>query len=125
MHYFPRTIIAAVLLLAFSSLSLADSVKLKSGEVLEGDVVSETDTEVVIDVQVTESIKDRKTILREEIESVSVTQPDEVAFEKIKGLKLGENSESADYYKRIISAKLDSFLRDYPVLLSAFAKIAS
>ncbi len=73
----------------------------------------ETESEVVVEVQVSPSITDRKTFPRAEVKEVRKTPPDQLAWEKIKGIELPKNSlEAADYTK--LAAPLEEFLSTYP-----------
>ena len=107
----PRIFLA--LLLAGTSAALADSVTLKTGEVLEGQVLKETPAEVVIDVKVGGGITDQRTLAKTEVSAVSKTTPDALAFEKIKTYKVGPNSLAPAKYKAILAA-LQDFQKRFP-----------
>ena len=64
---------SAVILLAALPLTtrvLADAVVLKGGERIEGKILSETDTEITIQYNVTASIKDDRTVKKTDVEKV-------------------------------------------------------
>jgi hypothetical protein len=99
--------------LGFAAGAVADTVVLKTGEKFEGRILSETDAQVTVEVQVTASIKDERIIKKAEIERIDKVQPDEGAWANVKGLALGKESfESADYQRAM--AMLQSFLSQFP-----------
>ncbi len=87
---------------------------LKNGEKVEGTIVMEDENQVVIDVNVTASISERKTYPTEEIEEVQRLAPDAVDFESISKLQLSENSSTLETYDRVMNEILDPFVRKYP-----------
>ena len=108
-------LVCTVAMLAASSLpALADSVTLKSGEVLEGQIVRESDTEVVIDAKVGSGITDQRVLNKSEVSSVQKTSPDEIAFQKVKDLNVGANSLLPANYRSAIAA-LGAFVKQFPI----------
>ena len=99
----------------------ADTVILKSGEKVEGKILSETDAEVTISVQVTATIKDDRVIKRDEIAKVEKVQPDEEAWALIANLAPGNESLERDEYDRV-KAALNYFTGTFPK--SAHAPLA-
>ena len=91
----------------------ADTVTLKSGDKVEGKILSETDAEVTLRVQVTATIKDERVIKREDIASIEKVQPDEEAWAPIANLAPGNESFSSDEYGRAIAA-FESFVKSFP-----------
>ncbi|MEM8953594.1 MAG: PTPDL family protein [Verrucomicrobiota bacterium] len=71
--------------LATLTLASADTVILKSGETVEGTIKTETDAYIIVEVQVTDTIKDQKTIQRTDIERIEKLEPDDIAWTKIEG----------------------------------------
>lgn len=105
-----------------SPFAQADTIILKDGTQLDGKVLSETDTQLVVEVQVSASISDRRTLAKSDVLEVRVTPPDQSAWEKIKGTRLPENNlDVAEYI--ILAAPIEEFLAAFPD--SAFAAEAS
>lgn len=99
----------------------ADTVILKSGEKVEGKVLSETDTELTVSVQITPTIKDERVIKKTDVEKIDKVMPDEIAWAPLAGLTPGDDSlEKADY-DQVITA-LGYFLSSFPA--SPHAKAA-
>lgn len=92
----------------------ADDIKLKSGETLTGRIVYEGDDIVRIEVSVSASIKETKTIARGDIESIVKAAPDDVAFDKLQSLVPTGSMVSVDDYRRMLETGPDAFLRDFP-----------
>ena len=103
----------AGVLLATTALCLADTVTLKSGEVLNGKILSETNREIVMDVTVAAGITDQKTIDKTDVRAAEKTPLDEIAFQEIKGCQIDNHSLPASSYVAIIKS-LESFLKKYP-----------
>ena len=99
----------------------ADTVILKSGEKVEGKVLSETDAEVTLSVQITPTIKDERVIKKADVEKIDKVMPDEVAWAPLAGLTPGQDSLEKDDYERVVTA-LGYFLTSYPA--SPHAKVA-
>lgn len=118
-----KRIFAATLPLIFSICASlhADTVTLKSGDKVEGKILSETDAEVTISVQVTATIKDERVIKRDAIAKVDKVQPDEEAWALIANLAPGTESLERDEYDRA-KAALGYFTTTFPK--SAHAQLA-
>lgn len=99
------------LLLAASS--SADTIVLKNGERLDARITKETEDSYVLDVRVTKSIRDEKTISKAEVAEIIPEKLDETAFETIKGFVPAPDFLSADEYSRRI-ALIGKFLKEYP-----------
>ena len=110
----PRLSLSALAaLLGLAVTGFADTVTLKSGEKLEGRVTNETETEVSIEVAVTASIKDQRVIKKSDVAKIEKVQPDLEAWEDLKKLDLGpESQESADYQRSI--NLLNGFVTQFP-----------
>jgi hypothetical protein len=93
-----KLLISLILTAMATAFAAADTIILKSGEKVEGDIQTETDDYVIIEIQVSATIKDRKTIQRTDIEKIEKLTADGIAFEKIKELipspPLHTNSEN-------------------------------
>ena len=92
---------------------MADTITLKTGEKLDGKVVSETDQDVTVEVKVSASITDERKIPKGEIEKIEKEQPDEIAWQALKNLKPGPNSMPAAQYDAVLRP-LQAFVNEYP-----------
>ena len=92
----------------------ADTVKLKSGEVFEGKITFETSDVVKIQVPISASINETKTILRSDIAEIVKAAPDDVAMEELKGLIPTPSLMKASDYQTLIESKVQSFLNSFP-----------
>ena len=110
----PRLSLSALAaLLGLAVTGFADTVTLKSGEKLEGRVTNETETEVSIEVAVTASIKDQRVIKKSDVAKIEKVQPDLEAWEDLKKVDVGpESQESADYQRAI--NLLNGFVTQFP-----------
>src|SRR5262245_50582763 len=85
------------------STSWGDTVVLKGGEKLEGKITEETATEVKMNVQVSASIVDERTIPRADIEKLEKTAADESAWAVLKAYQPGASSLPKEQYDRFIA----------------------
>jgi hypothetical protein len=94
--------------------SWADSVTLKTGEQITGTIKSQTDTEVVIDVPVSASITDERTIEKTDIAKIDQAQPDQIAYQQLIQVQPNpQSSYSSDAYDQILGS-LNAFIANYP-----------
>jgi len=104
------------LLIAFTlvigATSRGDTVVLKSGERIEGKILSETDAEVKIETRAG-GIVDERTVPKADIAKVEKVTPDEVAWQPLKTLQPGANSLPATQYDRVLTL-LRSFASQFP-----------
>lgn len=99
--------------LALSLTALGDTFILKSGEKVEGKVLSETDKEITLQIAVTATIKDERVIKKADLDKVEKVALDEQAWPALKTLALGEASlELADYTQAITT--LTAFIKQFP-----------
>ena len=103
----------AVSLLTLAASAFADIVTLKSGEKVEGKITAETDAEITIAAKVSASITDERVIKKSEVASVSKDEPDLIAWQPLKALKLGKNSLPAASYDAAINP-LKGFAAEFP-----------
>ena len=106
------------LFLSLFSLSLvspafADTFVLKDGTRLEAKVLSETADAYLLEVQVTKSIKDEKSVPKADVKEIVREKLDETAYEKLKGLVPTPDLLTTDEYDRRILA-LNKFIKDHP-----------
>ena len=104
--------LAAISLLTLAASAFADIVTLKSGEKVEGKITTETDTEITITVK-TGGIIDEQTIKKTDIASMSKDEPDAIAWQPLKALKLGKNSLPVASYDAAINP-LKAFATEFP-----------
>ena len=91
----------------------ADTFLLNDGKSIEGKVIYEDATCYLLEVQVSEGIKDERKILKSDIKSISKLTPDIEEFAKLKDLAPAPDLlAAADYEARI--KKLDDFIKKYP-----------
>src|SRR4051794_25952099 len=83
---------------------VADTIILKSGEKIDGRVVSETDTEVTVEYKASASITDSRTVAKSDIQKIEKQAPDELAYQALKDIRPGPNSLPAATYDRTIQA---------------------
>jgi hypothetical protein len=108
--FFPTLSLFSLLLLVQAS---ADTVLLNNGKSLEGTVIYEDDTYCLIEIQVSEGIKDEKKLLKTEIKSITKQTPDIGDFEELKKLAPAPDLLGvAEYELRI--KKFESFIKKYP-----------
>ncbi len=106
--------VAALFGLSFSTCSLlADAVVLKGGERIEGKILSETDTEVTIQFQISASIKDERTVKKSEVEKIEKATPDAEAWAVLKDFKLSDDSLEPALYLHYINS-LKGFIAQFP-----------
>ena len=91
----------------------ADTVILKSGDKVEGKILSETATEVTVSVQVTATIKDERVIKRDEIAGIEKVLPDEEAWTALAAFTPGTESLTSDEYDRAETAR-EGFVKAFP-----------
>lgn len=102
-----------VCLLTVPSL-LADSVTLKNGQEIKGDVISDGPDGVLIDYYVTATIKDQRLVPKDEIAGVSVIPPDEKAFVDLGRLDSPPNALDTSFHDALIEKKIPEYLAKYP-----------
>jgi hypothetical protein len=107
-----RHLTTACLFLALSATVDADTFQLKDGTSLEGRVIREDSTSYFLEVQVTKSIKDERTIAKADVRSIEREQPDLKAFEAIQPLLPTPDLLTADEYSQRIRA-VEKFLADH------------
>ena len=105
--------LATLTFLATASLLSADTFTMKDGTTIEGAITSEDAEKYTLEVQVTKSIKDERTILKADVVKVEREQPDLVAFAEIKLLFPVPDLSGDDEYGRI-AQRIQKFLQDHP-----------
>lgn len=94
----------------------ADVIILHSGEKYEGKVLSETDTTVVIEYNLTPKIKDKRELKKSDIKSMTRLTPAEMEIAELQLRTLVPTPDlmSAADYERIIQDKLRTFAAKHP-----------
>lgn len=107
----PPLLAASCLLLSHAA--PADTIVLKNGEKLNGQILREVDGNYVVEVRVSASIKDEKIIPRADVARIEKEKEDEKAFRGIAELVPAPDLLSLENYVARIE-KLEAFLKDYP-----------
>ena len=108
---FPVSLLA---LLATAILSNAgDVIKLKTGVKLEGKILSESATEVKIEVMLG-SIKDVQGVPRKDIAEIIKATPDQIEAAALGLLVPSQDGMSDNAYQSTLTEKLEPFLKKYP-----------
>ena len=103
----------AVLATMVCATALADTITLTTGEKVEGKIVGETDTELTVSVKISAAVTDEQIIPKSKVAKIEKEQPDELAWQALKNLKLGANSLPAAQYDAVIRP-LQGFVNEYP-----------
>lgn len=105
------TLIASFLCLGYTA--SADTIVLTDGEKLEGRVVREDGDNYVVEVFVSDTIKDEKIIPKSDVSFIDKEGPDETAFGKIGEFLPTPELLGAENYKAKIE-KVEKFLEEFP-----------
>lgn len=92
----------------------ADSITLKDGRELKGDVIEDGPDGVLIDYFVTATIKDQKLVPKDDIAKLSVIPADEKAFAGMGSLTSPATVLDTSFYDALIEKKIPEFLAKYP-----------
>lgn len=99
--------------LFFLAQALADTVLLNNGESYEGKIIFEDDTNCLLEVQVSEGIKDEKKFLKKDIKTITRQTPDIEEFVKLKELvPVPDLQGVAEYEARV--KKANDFIKGFP-----------
>ena len=90
--------------------SLADTLALKDGREIKGDILSETPDAILIEYYVTPTIKDQKSFSRDEILNVLAVPADEKAYVAIGSLATPDTVLDTSFYDLLIDKKIPEFL---------------
>lgn len=109
---------ASVLAVAWFAASplIADTITLKSGEKLEGKIVSETADSITLEYKLTAKIKDTKTIAKSNVLEIKKLSPSEteIAEKGLRNLIPSADLLTAPEYEAIIQDHLRAFIAKYP-----------
>jgi hypothetical protein len=92
----------------------ADTLMLKDGTQIEGDIIDNQPDAVVIEYSVTPTIKDQKTIPRDRIIKVVTAPEDEKAYAALGSLATPDTVLDTSFYDNLIDKKIAAFIRQYP-----------
>ena len=101
-------------LLVLSASGIADTVVLKDGSQIKGDIIDNEPDSVVIEYFVTATIKDQKTIPRESIAKVLTSSDDEKAYQALGSFTTPPNIPDTSFYDSLIDKKIPGFIKQYP-----------
>jgi len=104
----------SVLLLCPVLSVMADSITLKDGKVLKGDVINDGPDGILIEYFVTPTIKDQKLVSKDEIAMISVTPADEKAFQDLGSLTTPQTVLDTSFHDQMIETKIPAFIKQYP-----------
>ncbi|MGL4400688.1 MAG: PTPDL family protein [Luteolibacter sp.] len=107
----PATVLLC--LLGASLPTLAETFKLKDGSTVEGTILRETADSYVLEVQVTKSIRDERTISKADVASLVRAEPDAKDYEAISTLVPTPDMLDADQYAVKIAA-VERFIQKHP-----------
>ena len=90
----PRHLLPGALIL-LSALAQAETFVLKDGSKIEGRIIEETPTQYLLEIRVSASIKDRRTIAKADVTSVIKPDPAEEAYQALrKQLPMPDNASA-------------------------------
>jgi len=93
----------------------ADTVTLKSGEVVEGEIVADTNDVVQISVpNAKRTIFSIRSVKRGDIQDIQRASAEQTAYQELQLRQLGRASFTVAYYDQTISDVFQKFLADYP-----------
>lgn len=104
----------SLLFVLIPRLLVADSITLKNGQEIKGDVISDGPDGVLIDYFVTATIKDQKLIPRDDIARISVISPDDKAFAELGSLAAPPSVLDTSFHDALIEKKIPEYLAKYP-----------
>ncbi len=107
-----KSLLAAVSLSSLALPCAADTFKMKDGSSLEATVLSETPESYVLEVQVTKSIKDERTVAKADVADREVEKLDLKAFAAVEKLLPTQDLLTTDEYAQLI-ATAEKFLKDF------------
>jgi len=108
LNYFPLSLAGLI------GACLADTVVLKNGRSFTGEVISSDPEKVVIEYFVTPTIKDEKTISREDIARLSIIPEEEKSFLALGTRISPPTVQDTTFYDTLIERKIPAFIQKYP-----------
>lgn len=92
----------------------ADTVKLKDGKSIEGRITFEGTDFIKVEVPVSASIKETRTIVRSDIAEIIKQAPDDVALDALRKQLPAPSMMTADAYRAMIERGPKAFLTQFP-----------
>lgn len=105
--------LSILLIAGLMPLACADTLQLKDGTKLEGKILKEDPQSYLVEVMVTKSIKEEKTIAKTDVVKIDRVKPEEIAFAALSKLAPAPDLLGAGEYQVRIS-KLEKFLKEFP-----------
>ena len=109
-----RRFLLLVLPLAALSSVTADTLKLKNGEEITGEIISKDGDAVLIEYRVTATIKDQKSVPKADIEKIVTISEDEKSFTDLGTMAPLPTLLDATAYDSLLERKIPQFLKAYP-----------
>lgn len=103
-----------LLLFSFLQSGLADTLILKDGSEIKGEIMDNQPDAIVIEYLVTPTIKDQKTVPRDSIARIVTASDDEKDFVALGSLTTPSNVLDTSFYDSLIDRKIPEFIRQYP-----------
>ncbi len=108
-----KTPFAAVMWLSCLQLAPADTIVLKNGDKFDGKVLREVDGNYILEVKVSDTIRDEKIVAKSDVKYIDKETEDDKAFKKIEDFTpTPELLPKVAYEKRI--EKVEAFISTYP-----------
>lgn len=105
-------------LLLFAGLVNADSIKLKNGDILKGEILAETADSITLEFEVSKGIRDEKQIPRDDIQSITKDDPADKAWLVLtRSIPTADLLGPADYDTLI--DRTNNFLRSHGTSMKA------
>lgn len=98
----------------FGSLIFADTVFLKDGTQLKGEIIEDGPTGVTIEYFATPTIKDQRTVAKADVDRVEKNTPDQKDFKELGSLDTPATVTDTSFYDPLIDRKLPEFIAKYP-----------
>jgi hypothetical protein len=93
--------------------AFADTIKLKSGETIQGKILKSDSTSITMEVQFSPTITDQRQIARTDIAGIAFDAPDEMAYAKIRDVAAPATALTSAPYKELLDSKLTPFLKKF------------
>ena len=110
-----KTVLLSLLLYPLVAVAaMADSITLKDGRAMEGEILTDGSDSILIEYFVTPTIKDQKLVSKNEIVEISIVSPDEKAFRALGSLTPPRTVLDTSFHDQLIERKIPSYLQKYP-----------
>lgn len=94
--------------------AFADTLILKDGTKIRGEILGEGPNGITIECRVTPTIKDQKIVAKSDIEKVEKVSPDQKDFQELGTLDTPPTVTDTSFYDPLIDHKLPEFIAKYP-----------